>query len=52
MRKKLFLTFLLIVLISFIFNAQWVLAQGRELEIEYPEIEGERPEQVTTQVHK
>lgn len=42
-----------LILLSFLLNAQLVFAQTREvrdLEIEYPEIEGYKPEQVTTPI--
>lgn len=46
---KKFFSILIISIILFSL-AGFVFAQGRQLEIEYPEIEGEQPEQVTTPV--
>ena len=45
--KKIGLALLLIISISFAFST---FAQGRELEIEYPEVRGEKPEETTIQV--
>jgi len=47
MTKKIGLVLLLIIFMAFAFN---VFGQGRELEIKYPEIQGEKPEETTTQV--
>jgi len=46
--KKFFV--IIIVSIMLFSLANFAFAQGRELEIKYPEIEGERPEEITTPV--
>lgn len=47
MIKKITLFLVLVIFIAFAFN---VLAQSRELEVKYPEVQGEKPEATTAQV--
>lgn len=47
MTKKITIGLLLMVFISLAFN---IFAQGKPLEVEYPEVEGQKPEEVTTPI--